>query len=59
MKKSLYICVGKQLIALYQTYISIPHIAYPLVSNDISLGCLPKQIKGVRSLFVHTQRKTC
>ena len=53
MKKSLYICIGKLLIAFYQTYISIPHIAYPLVTNDISLGSLPKHTKGVRSLFVH------
>jgi hypothetical protein len=50
MEKSLYICVGKQpvMVNLHT------NTAYCVSSCDqcLPLGCLPKHIKGVRSLFV-------
>lgn len=58
MKRNAYICNGKQLERVTRHTNLHTDLAYLLVSKGNSLGCLPKHIQGVRSLFVQT-RKTC
>lgn len=59
MKKSFYICVGKQQHdVLGNTYRNTAISVSPCcTSAPSSRGCLPKLTKGVRSLFVHTNAK--
>lgn len=60
MKKSLYICNATNLECEVYTYRNTAlSVSSCCTSAPRSRGFVAKLFKGVRSLFVHTKRKTC
>lgn len=60
MRNNLYICSAKQQRDLLGTHTNIAYCVSSCgTSAPSSRGCLATISKRVRSLFVHTKRKTC
>lgn len=60
MKKNVYICNAKQQHDVLGIHKNIAHsVSSCCTSAPSSRGCLATISKRVRSLFVHTKRKTC